>query len=255
MTKARVLVVEDEAVVALALQKCLENLGHEVTARAATGEEAIRKAREIEPDVILMDIRLKGGMDGIEAARRILESMKIPVIYLTAYSDEKTLERARRTEPYGYLIKPVDEGAVRSAIEMTLHRAVSQTKARNALERTSAILEAIAESVVVVDFSGTVTYMNSRAEALLGLPVAQAAGRHCGQLIRLTSAASGEPVPIPVSRPLLQKESVLLGGLLLELPGGNRREIDLNVSPLVDAAGVATGAALTFHPRPDPGPG
>ena len=250
MTRARVLVVEDEGVVALALRRCLENLGHEVTASVATGDDAIRKAREIEPDVILMDIQLKGNMDGIEAAGRILQSMKIPVIYLTAFSDEGTLERAGATEPYGYLLKPFDESAVKSAIEMTLHKAQSQTRVRNALERKSAILEGLAESVLVVDFKGTVTFVNSKAEALLGIPARQVVGKHYGQLLRLTSAATGAPAPIPVSRPLLQKDSVLLGGLVLELPGGGRREIDLNVSPLVDDTGAVTGAAFTLHPRP-----
>lgn len=250
MTRARVLVVEDEGVVALALRRCLEGLGHEVTGCAATGEDAIRRAREAEPDIILMDIRLKGAMDGIQTAERILGTQKIPVIYLTAYSDEETLRRARCTDPYGYLLKPFDESAVRSAIEMTLHKAVSQSSMRDALDRMSRILKGLPESVVAVDFKGTVTFVNARAEELLGVSSRQAVGRHLGELVRLTDAATGAPECLPVSRPLLERESVMLGGLVLSCDDGRRIDVDVNISPLRDEADVVTGAALTLHPRP-----
>jgi PAS domain S-box-containing protein len=250
MTKARVLVVEDEGVVALALRRCLESLGHEVTGSVATGEDAIRRAREIEPDIILMDIRLKGAMDGIQTAERILSTMKIPVIYLTAYSDEETLKRARSTDPFGFLLKPFDESAVRSAIEMTLHKAVSQTSMQNSLDRMSAILKGLPESVVVVDYKGTITFVNAKAETLLGVSSRHAVGKHVGQLVRLSDAATGAPESLPVSRPLLEKEMVLLSGLVLTRDDGSRIDVDVNISPLRDGADAVTGAALTLHQRP-----
>ena len=131
----RVLVVEDERVVALAIKHCLQSLGHVVPATVATGEEAIRKAAEVDPDLILMDIRLGGEIDGVEAAEKINRTFKIPVIYLTAYSDEKTLSRARVTEPMGYILKPFDENTIKSTIEMALYRSAIQERHRTTNEK------------------------------------------------------------------------------------------------------------------------
>src|SRR5262245_27333331 len=120
--KVKVLVVEDEAVVAINLQERLERLGYEVPALAACGEEAVRLAATVEPDLVLMDIRLKGSMDGIEAAEEIRRRYHRPVIYLTAYADEATLRRAQVTEPFGYLLKPFREPELYTCIEMALYK-------------------------------------------------------------------------------------------------------------------------------------
>jgi signal transduction histidine kinase len=122
MGKAQVLVVEDEGVVALSLEKKLTDLGYGVPAVAASGEEAVRQALETKPDIILMDIRLKGKTDGVAAARRIRSDLDVPIVYLSAYSDEKTLKRAKATQPYGYLIKPFEERELYATIEMALHK-------------------------------------------------------------------------------------------------------------------------------------
>lgn len=128
LNKAKVLIVEDEAIIALELQKQLESMGYHVTSLAASGEEAVLMAQEGNPDLVLMDITLSGKMSGIEAARKIRTSNSIPVIYLTAHSNEETLKRATETEPYGYLIKPVGNNELHNAIEITLikHRADKQ---------------------------------------------------------------------------------------------------------------------------------
>ena len=121
------MIVEDEGLVALAIQKSLERLGYIVTGSVADGEDAFRVAAETAPDLILMDIRLKGDLDGIEVAERIMESQRIPVVYLTAHSDEKTLERAKLTEPFGYIVKPFDEQSLFSTVEIALYKAKLQT--------------------------------------------------------------------------------------------------------------------------------
>ncbi len=100
----------------------LKSLGYTVTGVASSGEDAISKAESTFPDVVLMDIMLKGDMDGVEAAREIRERFDVPVVYLTAYSDNNILERAKRTEPFGYIIKPFDEKDLYSSIEVALHR-------------------------------------------------------------------------------------------------------------------------------------
>jgi len=122
MVEGRILVVEDEHIVAMGIKKMLKNLGYIVTGVASSGEDAISKAESTFPDVVLMDIMLKGDMDGVEAAKEIRERFDVPVVYLTAYSDNKILERAKRTEPFGYIIKPFDEKDLYSSIEVALHR-------------------------------------------------------------------------------------------------------------------------------------
>jgi len=122
MKKAKILVVEDQNIVALNLRNKLKNLGYAVPATASTGEEAIRKAELTGADLVLMDIMLKGDMDGIEAAKEIKTRFGIPILYLTAYTDDETLEKAKNTEPAGYISKPFKEEDLHSNIEMALHR-------------------------------------------------------------------------------------------------------------------------------------
>ena len=107
MKKARILVVEDDAIISKDIRNTLETLGHEVPGVAVLGEEALEKAAELRPDLVLMDIQLAGDIDGVEAAAHIREQLQIPVIFLTAYSEDTTLHRAKTTEPYGYLVKPL----------------------------------------------------------------------------------------------------------------------------------------------------
>lgn len=122
MEEVKVLIVEDENIIALNIKKKLKSFGYAVPAIVSTGEEAVKMAEIISPDLILMDIMLKGDMDGVAAAEEIKERFDIPVIYLTAYSDDKVLERAKITEPYGYIVKPFKAIDLRSNIEMALYR-------------------------------------------------------------------------------------------------------------------------------------
>ncbi len=126
MKNIRILVVEDEAIVAMVIKKRLVNLGYIVSGIAATGKDAITKVEGTFPDLVLMDIMLKGEIDGIEAAQQIKEQFSIPVVYLTAHSDEKTLERAKLTEPYGYIIKPFTESDLTSNIEIAIHKHIRE---------------------------------------------------------------------------------------------------------------------------------
>lgn len=128
--KARILIVEDEVVVAEDIKKRLLDLGYEVASIEHTGHGAIEAAEKTNPDLVLMDIMLKGNMDGIKAAGVIKDRLKLPVIFLTAFSDDETLSRAKITEPYGYLLKPFEERELHSTIEMAFykHKADSEIK-------------------------------------------------------------------------------------------------------------------------------
>jgi CheY-like chemotaxis protein len=133
MSRTKILVVEDEVVVAMEIRKRLASLGYDVTAAASTGEEALSRAAETKPDLVLMDILLKGEMDGLQAGQKIRSDFAIPVIYLTAHSDEATVQRAKLTEPYGYLVKPFDERALWTTIEVALHKHKMEMERRQLL--------------------------------------------------------------------------------------------------------------------------
>ncbi len=141
MATERVLVVEDERVVARDIEKRLKKLGYVVPASVASGEAAIEQVAKLRPDLVLMDIRLKGQMDGIEAAEQIRADFDTPVIYLTAYADEATLQRAKVTEPFGYIVKPFDERDLQVAIEVALRRRLAETAIRVALEKEKELNE------------------------------------------------------------------------------------------------------------------
>ena len=122
MANERIMIVEDESIVAMGIKHKLEDLGYKVVGIEATGEKAVETALETKPDIILMDIVLKGDMDGIEAAQQIHRHQDTPIIYITAYSDEEVLERARITEPYGYILKPFKKSEVNANIQMALYK-------------------------------------------------------------------------------------------------------------------------------------
>ena len=122
MSKTQILIVEDDRIVAEGIQHSLHNFGYGVAAIVSSGTEAINTIKDKKPDLVMMDIVLKGRMDGIEAAERIRAHLDIPVVYLTAYADEKVLERAKMTEPFGYIIKPFEDRELHTVIEMALYK-------------------------------------------------------------------------------------------------------------------------------------
>ena len=128
MSNERIMIVEDESIVAMGIKHKLEELGYNVVGVVATGEKAVETALKIEPDLILMDIVLKGDMDGIDAAQKIHNQLDIPIIYITAYSDEEVLKRARITEPYGYILKPFKKSEVNANIQMAIYKHACDNK-------------------------------------------------------------------------------------------------------------------------------
>ena len=150
MTETKVLIVEDERIVALDLQYQLRRLGYAVSDVASSGEEALRMAEEVQPDVVLMDIRLKGALDGVETAEELRDHSDVPVVFLTAYADDRTLERAKATEPFGYLLKPFEERELQVAIEIALYRHSMEQQLREyaaELETRNRELDAYAHTV------------------------------------------------------------------------------------------------------------
>ena len=162
------MIVEDEGLIALEIQESLQARGYGVPCIAATGEEACALVREHKPDLILMDIHLKGDIDGIETARQIHEIDDIPIIYLTAYSEDKTVARAKITEPYGYILKPVEEKSLSITIEMAMQKHRSIQTVRESNKRFDSIFKGIEAGIIITDNQGTIQFFNSYAAEKLG---------------------------------------------------------------------------------------
>ncbi len=126
MPETKILIVEDEKILAMGLKKKLEKLGYSVTGLASSGSEAIESVKEVQPDLVLMDIVLKGAMDGIETAEFIVNLYDMPIIYLTAYADDEMLARAEKTCPYGYILKPYKDSELKANIKMAIYKHKSQ---------------------------------------------------------------------------------------------------------------------------------
>jgi signal transduction histidine kinase len=165
---ARILVVEDERIVASDLASALTELGYTVPATVATGEDAIARVRELRPDLVLMDIRLQGAIDGIQAASSVREVHDVPVIYLTAHSDDETLRRAMQTEPVGYLVKPFSPPQLRCAIEIALNRRAINERLRERQQWLVSALRSAGDGADAEDCGPRGSCLNAVAETFSG---------------------------------------------------------------------------------------
>lgn len=170
----RILIVEDESIVAKDIEKRLKSLGYTVCATVSSGRKALYKVEKEHPDLVLMDIVLKGDMDGIETAEKIRSQFFIPVVYVTAYAKEHMLQRAKVTEPYGYILKPFQCRELRTVIEMALYKHEMEQKIRKSEEWLSTILKSVGEGVIAVDTQGVITFMNPAAETITGYTATEA---------------------------------------------------------------------------------
>jgi diguanylate cyclase (GGDEF)-like protein/PAS domain S-box-containing protein len=239
------LVVEDESVVAMDLDGQLHDMGYRVCGCVDNGHDAIVRARADKPDLILMDIVLKGDMDGIAAASVIGSELHIPVLFLTAYSDDQTVERAARTWPYGYLTKPFQNRELRAGIEVALRKAGIERALRNSERWLSSVLRGVGDAVVATDAEGVIRLANPAAERLLGCAAGALQGRAARDAIRLEDARGGQAAPFAPALGIVADE--LAGAAVLVTPGGARVPVDVSAGPIADEQGQPMGAALVLH--------
>src|ERR1700722_7129282 len=164
----RVLIVEDEAIISLDIKRLLSSAGYGVAAVAASAEQAIRAIETAPPDLVLMDIHLKGAKDGIETALHIRDTFHLPVVFVTAHADKGTLERARLTAPFGYIVKPISALSLTSTIDMALHKHRIERQLEENRAWLNTVLQSIPDAVIVTDLAGNVQFLNSAAEELIG---------------------------------------------------------------------------------------
>jgi PAS domain S-box-containing protein len=248
MTAPRILITEDEIMVARDLEQRLQKLGYQVVDIVDTGEDAVQKTASVHPDLVLMDIRLRGEMDGIAAATQIYSAFKTPVIFLTAHADLSTLERAGSSEPFGYIIKPFQEKALHAAIEMAFYRHRAERRLHDMERWLATTLRSIGDAVIATDEAERITYLNPVAERLTGWSWRESVGAPFTTVFRAIHASDRQPIADPVQRTLCEGLVINLDGdTILVSKDGRERPIDDTVAPIRDDNDKTTGAVVVFR--------
>ncbi len=248
MAKIQILIVEDDGIIAKDIQNTLEGLGYAVAAITSNAEGAIEKAAETQPDLVLMDIMLEGDMDGVEAAEQIRDRFGIPVVYLTAHADEKTLHRAKTTGPYGYILKPFNEMELHTNIEIALYKSGLEKKLKENEQLLATTLRSIGDAVITTDVNGSVTFMNPVAESLTGWRQKDAVRRPLKDVFNIIDEHTGEQIEDPVTRVLRDGVAVgLANNTVLIARDGTKRSIDDSGAPIKDCKGNIMGVVLVFR--------
>lgn len=248
MSEVKILIVEDESIVAMDIKHRAEGLGYLVTAITPSGEEALENVAENKPDLVLMDIVLKGEMDGIEAAQKIRDAYDIPVVYLTAYSDERTLKRAKITEPFGYIIKPFEDRELHSAVEVALYKHQMESKLKESEKWLSTTLESIGDAVIATDKNGKLKFLNPVASKITGWDHDTAIGQPLSEIFKIVYEESGITVDDPVAK-VVENDAIidLPPQVLLVNKDGEKIPIDDSSAPIKDENGGIIGVALVFR--------
>src|SRR5688572_14077757 len=187
-SKASILIVEDSLIVAYHLKTTLESEGYKVLATYDSGEAALEFLKKGKPDVVLMDILLNGPIDGVETARLIKSEHNLPIIYITALMDRDTIQRAKITEPFGYLTKPFEDREIFTVIEMALYKHNIESRLRQSEEQYFSTIRSISDAVVVLDKYLCINYLNPSAEFLTGWKLPKAQGKPVQEIMRMRAA-------------------------------------------------------------------
>ena len=244
----RILIVEDEALLAEEMSDRLMRLGYTVVEVVDSAAEAVAAAALLQPDLVLMDIRLKGGDDGTVAAAAIQQQSNVPVVFLTAHSDADTVSRATSTGPFGYVLKPFREQDLVVAIETALTRHRFEQRIAASERNYAAILASIGEGVIATDPEGRVTFMNRVAEALTGRQLSRVRGQEVDHVLPLVTEATGQPAESPGRLAMREKQTVTLRApTMLVAEDGSRIPVDDTAAPIFDDHGTLSGSVIAFR--------
>lgn len=242
MAENKILIVEDEVITGLYIQQCLEKLGYEVIDIVTTGKEAIDTAEELRPSLILMDINLDEEMDGIEAASIIYQRLNIPVIYLTAFSDKPTLEKAKLTGPFGYLLKPVDERNLLPTIEMALEKHQEENKLKNNNLWLSTVVKTLNDAIIATDTDSYIRFFNQEAERLFNLKSEQLFKVRIEDFVRFTDSDSESIFKHNLLK-IASGNSGILSGSFLSVH--NNEQLKYTISAIFDNFNIPQGLIFT----------
>ena len=246
--KRRILIVEDEVIIAEDLKSAIEEIGFTVVGYAVSADEAVEKALKLKPDLILMDIILKGKKNGIEASIEIKKEQDIPIIFLTAYADTKMIEKAKSIEPYAYLIKPFQERQLLASIEMAIYKNDIETKLKEKEEWLRTTLNSIGDGAIATDTKGNITFMNPIAQNMTEWKEDKAKGKPLNQIFKIKNEVTGKPAKNPV-------DTVLKKGMIVKLTdhtvliskNGKTIPIDDSGAAIKNQKGEIMGTILIFH--------
>jgi diguanylate cyclase (GGDEF)-like protein/PAS domain S-box-containing protein len=242
-----ILIVEDQQIVALDLQYTLQSLGYAISGVAASGPEALAIAAAERPDLVLMDVRLRGDMDGIATAQALRARHDLPVVYLTAHNDEVTRARAAATTPYGFLVKPFDERALQTTIEMALVRHTADCEVRARERWFATTLANIGDAVVTAGADGIITFVNPAAARLFGLDAAAVVGLPIAEVTRFADDVTREQLPHPAVTALRAGTIVKLKGALVLAAEVTPYFVECSAIPIDLRADATLGVVLVAH--------
>jgi PAS domain S-box-containing protein len=249
MQQRKVLIVEDEQIVATELREILSSLGYSVVGIASSGPDALARADESRPDLILMDIRIKGEMDGIETAVRIMARWDVPVVFVTAHADQETLRRAKATGPMGYLLKPFSERELQVAIEMAVYKHDLEKQLKEQKQKLSAMLESIGDAVIAADQEGRVTLINPAASSLTGFTEAEALGREITAVLNIMDDTTPPDVEDSLARNIdttKEMKTIHYASIIIS-KSGKVIPIDGTTNHIKNENGVRSGTIFAFR--------
>jgi PAS domain S-box-containing protein len=251
MAPARIVIVEDEYIVAADLRLRVQRLGYHVAGVATNGEEALRKVREVMPDLLLLDIQLGSGIDGVTVAQKVLEVQHLPIVFMTAYSDNETLQRAKLVGPCGYVLKPFEERELRTTLEMALFKHQADRRLRESEERFRALVEQTGEGIAYLSIEARFEFANAAAEEMFGAAADGLAGRSLAEFSQPEEFAG---LLGKVHAKGSQTKNTL--PFTIQRTDGDHRDLLVTVTAARDSQGTVVGFFVVFRDmtgRQDPG--
>jgi len=246
-----ILIVEDEKIVAMEIQEALRKMGYHVPTTAMTGEEAVQKTKELRPKLVLMDIKLRDGMDGIEAAVKIKEECPVPIVFMTAHADRETFLRSHIAEPFDYIIKPFQMKELHKRIEMALFRSRIEKHQKEKEQWMNDTLNGISEGILTTDLRGIIQFINTTAESITGWTDGEALRRPITDVFPLTDGETGLIKPALGDKLLYNGQPVNESNhVLLDTRKNGRVPIRFSVSPIRGLHAQVTGAVIAFRVQP-----
>lgn len=248
MISRKVLIVEDEMIVQMHLRRIISDIGHEVVGTAATTAEALAIALEHPPEIVLMDIHLAQGDDGVDTARLLSDRHDCAVIFVTAYADDKTIERTAEVDAAGYLVKPFSDANIRAAISTAAAGHGRRRKEREREKSLSSVLVTMGDAIFTTDATGLVTFANPRAADLLEQPIHAISERKLTETLHFVTAADDEALASTLETALRDARSESFSQLELVTPAGREIAVEIDIEPVIEN-GRATGLIVVLRDR------
>jgi PAS domain S-box-containing protein len=244
MDLKRILIVEDEAIVAKDIELRLKEMGYEVTGMASTGDKALAILATSPTDLVLMDINLKGKMDGIDTAILVRKTHDIPVVFLTAYADGPTFERAKLTDPFGYILKPFEERALQIHIEIAFHKYQVEKRIKSREKWIESVLNSINSAVIATDIAGKITYINPSAEAFLNIQSTQLLEQSVLDSIQFQDDSGHPMLTHPIQLVLRKGTPQLFDQIGLRVQDNPPKTVQLSITGLRDHGDQLIGSVM-----------